>query len=59
MKFELYRSLTLFRKRWRWRLKAANGEIIATGEDYRNKVDALRTIQLIRRLDINTPCKEL
>lgn len=59
MKFELYRSLTLFGRRWRWRLRAGNGEIMASGEDYVNKTDALRAIQLIRRLDHNTPCKEV
>lgn len=29
-------------KAWRWRLKAANGEIVASGEDHRSKRDAQR-----------------
>lgn len=27
---------------WRWRLKAANGEIVASGEGYTKKSDAMR-----------------
>lgn len=27
---------------WSWRLKAANGEVVATGEGYRDRSDALR-----------------
>lgn len=27
---------------WRWRLKAANGEIVATGEGHTREVDAMR-----------------
>jgi uncharacterized protein YegP (UPF0339 family) len=33
---------------WRWRLKAANHEIIATGESYHNKADCLHVISLIK-----------
>jgi uncharacterized protein YegP (UPF0339 family) len=40
-----------FRKtegQWRWRLKAANHKIIASGEAYHNKADCLHAIGLIR-----------
>ncbi|HLM67659.1 MAG TPA: DUF1508 domain-containing protein [Longimicrobium sp.] len=34
---------------WRWRLKAANGEIIAdSGEGYKNKSDCEAGIQLVK-----------
>lgn len=32
----------------RWRLKANNGEIIASGEGYKNKSDMYRTINIIK-----------
>jgi uncharacterized protein len=35
-------------RQWRWRLKAANHEIIATGESYYNKADCLRAINLVK-----------
>lgn len=46
MKFEIYRS----RSEWRWRLKARNGEPIASGEGYKNKTDCIAAIDLIRSL---------
>lgn len=33
---------------WRFRLKALNGEIIATGEGYRRKATCLAAIELIK-----------
>jgi uncharacterized protein YegP (UPF0339 family) len=33
---------------WRWRLRAANHEIIASGEAYYNKSDCLRAIALVK-----------
>jgi uncharacterized protein len=48
MKFELYRTLTLRGRRWRWRLRAANHEIIAAGEDYHNRSDAEHAVNLVR-----------
>jgi uncharacterized protein YegP (UPF0339 family) len=40
---EVYRSRSLLRaEKWRWRLRAANGRIIATsGEGYTNYADCL------------------
>lgn len=46
MKFQMYR--TWFTKQWRWRLRAGNNEIIASGEAYKNKVDCLHAISLIK-----------
>src|SRR5690606_8071472 len=52
MKFEIYRqrglnALTIGGGEWRWRLKAANGEIIAQGESYTSKQNCLHAIQLV------------
>ncbi len=44
MKFELYKD---GQGLWRWRLKAANGEIIASGESYHNKEDAVKAVNLV------------
>lgn len=35
---------------WRWRLKARNHEIIASGEGYTNKTDAVRGVETHRKL---------
>ena len=44
MKFELYKDV---QGQWRWRLKAANGEKIASGEGYYNKADAVSAVNLV------------
>ena len=47
MRFELYRSKTLLRRRpeWRWRLRANNSLIIAnSGEGYVNRADAVDVV---------------
>ena len=38
--------------KWRWRLKGANGEVVATGESHRNLRDALRAWQTVVRLAV-------
>jgi len=48
MRFELYRQLTLGGKKWAWRLRADNGEIIASGESYSRRIDAERSIELVQ-----------
>lgn len=51
MHFELYRARRgLFvRTQWRWRLRAANGHVIAdSGEGYNNRGDALAAIVLVQ-----------
>ena len=45
MKFKVYRDGT----QWRWRLRAANGEIIAHGESYKNKTDCLAVVELVKK----------
>ena len=45
LKFELYRSGSEFR----WRLKAANGNVLASGEGYKAKADCRHAIELIKR----------
>ena len=44
MHYEIYPSGVY----WRWRLRAANGEPIASGEAYVNKSDCLHAISLIK-----------
>jgi uncharacterized protein YegP (UPF0339 family) len=34
---------------WRWRLKASNGEVVASGEGYTRKQGALAGVQAHRR----------
>ena len=55
MKFVLFRAWTIRGRRWFWHLKAANHEIIAQGEGYRNKADALAAIDLIQNVPESTP----
>ena len=45
MYFEIYKDSSNL---WRWRLKAANHEIIAQGESYYNKTDCLNAISLVK-----------
>ncbi len=45
-KFELYTDV---RGQYRFRLKAANGQIVAVGESYKTKAAALDGIESIRR----------
>jgi uncharacterized protein YegP (UPF0339 family) len=35
---------------WRWRLVAANGEIVAVGEAYRTRAGCRRAVATVRRL---------
>lgn len=42
---------------WRWHLKAANHEIIAQGEGYKNKADCLSAIELVKKSS-SAPVKE-
>lgn len=55
MKFELYKSGA----EWRWRLKGANGEIIAHGESYKNRADAVHAVNLVMDTNRNTPFNEV
>ncbi len=45
-KFEVYKDKA---GEFRFRLKAANGQVIATGEGYKTKASALNGIESIRK----------
>ena len=45
-KFELYKDAA---GKFRFRLKASNGQIIATGEAYESRASALKGIESIRK----------
>ena len=45
-KFELYRDKA---SKYRFRLKAGNGQVIATGEAYETKASALNGIESVRK----------
>ncbi len=47
MKIEIYRRLTLRGKRWFFRVRARNGEIIAVSEGYHNLADVHETVGVI------------
>ena len=51
MKYELYKSGI----EWRWRLRAANGEIVASGESYKNRADCIQAVTLL--MDTNRQTK--
>ena len=44
-KFEVYQGQD---DAWRWRLRAPNGEIIASGQGFRQKRDCDRSVQLVQ-----------
>lgn len=48
MTFEIFTRRGIRGKRWYWRLRARNGEIIAQSEAYRNEGDAYATVALVR-----------
>lgn len=47
MKIEIYSRVGMFGRRWYFRLKAGNGEVIAQSEAYNRKESAMSTAQLI------------
>jgi uncharacterized protein YegP (UPF0339 family) len=40
---------------WRWRLKAANHEILAQGESYVNRRDCEHAVGLLKQTNLITP----
>lgn len=46
-RFEIYMG-GMFRRKWFWRLRAGNGEIVAQSEGYSRKIDAIRTIESVQ-----------
>ena len=67
MKFEIYKSSPSISslatqsllQQWRWRLRASNGQIIASGESYHNRTDCIHAINLVQGTSINTPIIEV
>lgn len=63
MYFEIYQDsrglISAISGQWRWRLKAANKEIIASGESYRNKQDCLAAIALVMNTNSQTPVRSV
>lgn len=49
--FDTYQDLA---DEWRWRLVAANGEIVAHGEAHRDRTDAVRAARTVERMIRNT-----
>lgn len=47
--------LSALQGEWRWRLKSANHQIIASGEGYANKNDCIHAIDLVRGTTLGTP----
>jgi uncharacterized protein YegP (UPF0339 family) len=45
MKYEYFKAQT---NNWYWRLKAANGEIVAQSEGYTTKANCLHAIALVK-----------
>lgn len=48
MRFELIRSKLPRRQRWRWRIVANNGQVLAWSEAYSNRADAVAAIETVR-----------
>ena len=48
MRFELIRSRIPRRQRWRWRIVATNGRVLAYSEAYSNRAKAVAAIEIVR-----------
>jgi uncharacterized protein YegP (UPF0339 family) len=59
MYFEMYPTTYGLRREWRWRLKGANHEIIASGEGYTSKQGCLHAINLLKGTTLLTPVREV
>ena len=55
-KFEIYQDK---KGEYRFRLKAGNGEIIATGEGYKQKASCLNGIESIKKNATDAPIVEV
>jgi len=53
-KFEVYKS----KSGYRWRLKAGNGEVVATGEEYDTKAGAKKGCEAVQRAAANAEIVE-
>ena len=59
MRFELIRSRIPRRQRWRWRIVATNGRVLAYSEAYSNRADAEQAIETVRRQAAHAPTRSL
>ena len=57
MRFELIRSRIPRRQRWRWRIVATNGQVLASSEAYSNRADAAAAIEIVRRQAAHAPTR--
>ena len=57
MRFELIRSRIPRRQRWRWRIVATNGRVLAYSEAYSNEADAIAAIDTVRRQAAHAPLR--
>jgi len=55
MYFEIYTTGSLIQFQWRWRLRSASHEVIASGVVHHNKQDCLQAINLIKSTTSDTP----
>ena len=55
-KFEVYQDKA---EKWRFRLKAGNGEIIAVGEAYESKSGAMNGVDSVKRNAGDAPVQEV
>jgi len=53
-RIEVFRA-GLFKKAWAFRFRAANGEIVASSENYHNKLDAIAAANLVKAGYMKTP----
>lgn len=60
MKFEIFARLTLRGRRWFWRLRAANGRIVASGESsgFHNRTGAYHGVELVMGAGTHTKVQE-
>ena len=54
MYFEIYQQAG----QWRWRLKGANHEILASGESYTTRTNCEHVIRLLKSTDPTTPIRD-
>ncbi len=54
MQYEIYPVTVNGAKQWRWRLRASNNLIIASGESYHNKADCVHVVNLVMDTSRNT-----
>lgn len=51
-RFEVYQTVTT--GEWRWRLLARNGRILASGEGFDSRANAVRAVSVIKRAVADT-----